>query len=327
MKHSPAKALLLACIILLLTAGISSSLGIGAIDISRPDGKGGKSDETIRLRLPPGGAKKDVFYVTNLSDKPLRLYVYPADGAAARNGGVALAGRQAPRKALAKWVTMAAYSLTLAPKETRAVGYQIAVPATATADERIGGIVAEKAQAVKGKTKGNIRIKVLPRAAILLIQRPPGRLIEKMRLLRFGKTWESNKIRFNFLLKNLSNVHQDPAAKIDISSYFTQRKVDTLDISNLGTVFPQRTAALSALWKDTPLIGLYKASAKITYGQAKQKILTDSITIIIFPWWIILIIVAAILIFIWSAREHGREEPVQKVIVPKPPGFPPATGR
>lgn len=325
MKHPLAKAVVLACVILSLTVGIGSSLGIGAIDISRPDGKGGKSDETIRLRLPKGGVKKDVFYVANVSDEPLRLYVYPADGAAARNGGVALASRKSPRKGLARWVTMAAYYLTLAPKETRTVGYRIAVPATATGDERIGGIVAEKAEAVKSKTKGNIRLKVLPRAAILLIQRPPGRLIEKMRLLKFDKTWESNNIRFNFLLKNLSNVHQDPAAKIEISSYFTHRKVDTLDISSLGTVFPKRTAALSALWKDTPLIGLYDASAKINYGQTKKKTLTDSMTIIIFPWWIILIIIAVIAIFIWSAREHGREEQAPKIVVPKPRGFPPAS--
>lgn len=325
MKHFSAKAVLLALVISLLTVGISSGLGIGDFDLSRPNGKGGKSDETIRLRLPRGTAKKDVFYVANSSDKPLSVYVYPADGSPARNGGVALASRLAPRKGLAKWVTMNAYSLTLAPKETRTVGYSIAIPLAATGDERIGGIVAEKAKAVKSKAKGKIRINVLPRAAILLIQRLPGRLIENMRLLAFDKTWEGNKIRFDFLLKNLSNVHQDPAAKINISSYFTHRKIDTLDVSSLGTIFPKRTASLSALWKDTPLLGFYKASAKITYGHAKKKTLTDTMTIIIFPWWIIVIIITAILLFIWSAREHRRQEQVERVGVPRPPGFPPAS--
>ena len=327
MKHFPAKAVLLAIVISLLTAGVSASLGIGAFDLSRPNGKGGKSDETIRLRLPQGTAKKDVFYVANVSDEPLKLYVYPADGAPARNGGIALAGRLAPRKGLAKWVTMNAYSLTLAPKETRTVGYSIAVPAAATGEERIGGIVAERATAVKSKSKGKIRINVLPRAAILLIQRLPGRLIEKMQLLAFGRNWEGNRIRFSFLLKNFGNVHEDPAAKIDISSYFTHTKIDTLDVSSLGTVFPKRTASLSALWKETPILGFYKASAKITYGHDKKKTITDSMTVIIFPWWIIVIIIAALALFIWSAREHGRDEQAHKVDVPKPPGFPPATGR
>ena len=317
--------ILLATALSLAATCVTYSLGIDTFDLSRPNGKGGKTDDTIRLRLAPGATKRDVFYVTNVGDKTVKLFVYPAGGAPAANGGVALAGRLEPRTGLAKWVTMRAYSLSLAPKETRTVNYSITVPKAAIHEESVGGIVAELAKPVKSKAKGKMRINVLPRAAILITQRVQGPLIEKMRLLKFGRPWEGKKIRFDFLLKNLGNVHENTGAKVNIYNYLTKRKVDTLATPNLGTVFPRRTAHLSALWVRTPLIGLYKADAKITYGRAKNRKLNGSITILIFPWWIILLIVAVILLVMWSAWRRLRRLPGRHSTTVAAAAFPPAS--
>lgn len=285
----------------------AQGVGVGAFDISHPDKKNQPSDAPVELHLKNGDNSRGKIYLTNLSDEETSLFIYAAAALPARNGGIALRNRDKAKTGLAKWITLPVNEVKLSPRERKTITYKIKIPLVTKASEYIAGIVAETTEPLKNEGK-QFSINVVQRAALILNQRLPGPLIEKLLFLSFTKTQKKDKISFDLVLENTGNVHLDPKAKIYITDIFG-RRVDTLKLSNLGTVFPEKTAKLKVKWKNPPLLGWFTAGAVATYGGNKR--VKKTIKFFIFPWWLLLLIVVTItllILAIWRRRAAKKEE-------------------
>ena len=273
----------------------AEGVGVGAFDISRPESADNNqpSDASLHLKLKNGQSYKGSLYLTNLSDKPTSLFLYAADALPARNGGVALRGRQDKKIGLAKWIKFPESEVKLNPHERRIISYTIKIPAVTPPDEYMGGIVAESAAPIKNKGSHQFAISVLQRAALIVTQRLPGPAIQKLLFLSFTKSWIKEKLKFDLVLKNAGNIHLDPQAKIIVTDIFGNR-VDYLKVPNLGTVFPGKTSNLSVMWPNPPIIGIFTANARVSYGNG--KIIEQSLRFLIFPWWLLIVLIVAVIL-------------------------------
>lgn len=305
-------AVLLTAILLGASISTARGVGVGSFDISRPetDKNDQPTDDSLVLKLKNDAVYRGKIYITNLSDKSTSLYLYAADALPARNGGIALRNRLDKKTGLAKWIKFKQSLIELTPRERKIVYYTIRIPAVTSADEYMGGIVAENTEPIRNRENKQFAINVIQRAALVVSQRLPGPLNQKLLFLSFDKTWVKQQIKFSLVLKNVGNVHLDPEAKIRITDFFGN-EIDYLKVPNLGTIFPKKTARLSAMWPNPPIIGLFTANAVAVYGNG--KVVEQTIRFLIFPWWLLLVFVVLIILIVWSAwrrrLKNRREAP------------------
>lgn len=299
-------SILLTALILQVAAMPARAIGVGSFDISRADSDHNDqpTDVSLHLKLKNGARYIGKLYLTNLSNNETSLFLYAADALPARNGGLALRGRTDKKTGLAKWIKFSAAEINLAAHERKVIAYRINIPAFSPADEYMGGIVAESTKPIKNKNNKQFTINVLQRAALIVTQRMPGRpSIQKLLFLSFTKNWVDGKLKFDLILKNAGNVHLDPDAKVRISD-FLGNQAGYLKVPSLGTIFPRKTARLSVLWDDPPLIGLFNAHAKASYGNGKS--VEEKIRFFVLPWWLLIVAVIVILLIIWSIWRSRR---------------------
>lgn len=286
----------------------SPAWGIGAstFDLTHPDPKepGKFIDSAYQLQLKRGQKYEDKLLLKNIVKTPTTLRIYAADALPARNGGIALKGREEKKRGLGRWVKIAEEKITLQPGESKFIPFTLIVPFDATPDEYIGGLVVENAE-VKRPNSSQFVINVIQRAALIITQRVPGPLIERLEFLSFARRVEENTY-FDLVLKNTGNVHLNPASKIMILDVFS-RKTNLLKVKNLGTIFPKKTAKLTAVWKEKPWIGLFQAKAEVTYGKGKSA--QRSLYFLIFPWWLLLLI---LLLILYLLQRWWRKRAFQK---------------
>jgi len=138
----------------LLLAGLLGLLALPALASegaswgTRPaDGAHGSARENFRYSAAPGDLVTDVLEVSNLGSAPLSLRVLGADGELTAEGLVELAPAGAAPEGLASWLALGAESLVLAPGESSAITFTIAVPADAVPGEHAGALVTSSLEA------------------------------------------------------------------------------------------------------------------------------------------------------------------------------------
>jgi hypothetical protein len=290
----------LSLLFLALLPSAASALGVAGFDIHRPNAE--NPDGAFHFTLGAGETAEEQVVIKNTSDDTLQeLRVYIAGGLAARNSGITLGSREAPKSGLAQWITLdSPEEISLEPGEERVVKLTLRVPEFAEPNEQIAGIVVERRQAVESQDDGQFKINVLPRAAILITQRIPGQATRDLSILELSQTWadkDPNKV-FRLRVKNQGNVHLQPEGEIRIVDVLN-REVGVLPL-RMATVFPEEVKDTREIWKKPPLLGYFKAKATVTY--TKDKSVSREIRFFIFPpWWMV-----AALIGILAVSERRR---------------------
>ncbi|HEY57670.1 MAG TPA: DUF916 domain-containing protein [Anaerolineae bacterium] len=93
-------------------------------------------------QVPPGAIIHDAVVLTNLTDHPLTLILYPADGQTASNGGVTFPPREQSPQGPGRWITLSQDRITLQPHSAQAVAFRLQVPANARG-ESMAGLIAQ----------------------------------------------------------------------------------------------------------------------------------------------------------------------------------------
>lgn len=305
----PAKRLTPVVAFILLAALIwpasTFALGVAGFDIYRPNAK--NPDSAFLFNLEPGQSLENRVVVKNTtSDTVQNLRVYIADGIATSNGGITLKGREEPKAGLAKWISIdSSEQIALAPAEERGITFKLRVPWSSESNEKIAGIVVERAQALKNQADKQFMINVLPRAAILITQRLPGPALERLKIVDFSQVWAKNRNKvFKLATKNTGNIHIRARGRIDIYNMFGS-KSDTIRYDRMSTIFPGATGRIQSEWKNTPPIGYFTAKAVISYGKGKSD--SRQISFLIFPWWVL-----AFLPVLWFIAREQRKRRAAK---------------
>ena len=94
------------------------------------------------IETAPDQVIEDAIEITNATDHPLKLDLYPADAFNSPGAGFALRPQNEPNTDVGTWITLSEGEVTIKPKKTIKVPFTMAVPPGATPGDHVGGIVA-----------------------------------------------------------------------------------------------------------------------------------------------------------------------------------------
>ena len=193
------------------------------------------------------------------------------------SGTVFLAANVKQRNA-GTWISLSAQHVTLAPKQSETVSFQVVVPRNALAGQHIGGIVAaDEVKAPKSK-KHSVQI-IIQNLSIIAVQiNLPGPTIEQ---LSTSGIQAGGANGYQSLLVKLSNTGNDmlkPVGSLKVSD--AQRHLLQTTVMKLDTFLPGTSINYPVNVQKKVLIpGKYQATLKLNYGKGRVLNYTTNFTI------------------------------------------------
>lgn len=121
---------------------IAMAAGSPAFEI-KPVNQNHNSPSWLVYNVKPGDSVKDEVMVSNGSDNPITLLLYPAETKTVKEpGAFVLNDRGTPLNDIGKWITLSKESVTLPAKSEEKIMMTLTVPANAVEKEYQAGIVA-----------------------------------------------------------------------------------------------------------------------------------------------------------------------------------------
>lgn len=262
----------------------------------------------------PGKEFEKEVRVTNVTDEAMLVTLEVDDFVAGGEHGEPkiLTGKDSAQSSwsLKKWIEAPITSLVLEPKEERVFHYKVKIPENA---EPGGHYAVVRFTAAAPQLNQRSGAAISGSVGQLVLLRVKGQIdatgaVESFFTGRMDKdqptqSWffETKPVNFFLKFKNEGNVHFKPKGTIAISGFLTgDHRVEIQP----ATVLPKSKRAFEAVWKSAPAIGVYKATATMTFEGKTEK--SETINFIIFPWKIGLIVFAVLLLVIYFLIRQYR---------------------
>jgi hypothetical protein len=140
----------------MVAATLVAATGLCSGSASAADGSGGLTVRVVNadpadliarssfaLTLARRAAFSGQVVVGNTTAAPMQLAISAVDGLTAVTSGAVYAGRAAPRRHAARWLTPSTRNLTLRPGGSATVAFTVGVPARAAAGDNLAGLAFE----------------------------------------------------------------------------------------------------------------------------------------------------------------------------------------
>jgi hypothetical protein len=231
--------------------------------------------------VEPGTALVDQLEVTNTSNRPLSVHVYPADMLQVPGGGLAPAQEDAPRDEVGAWLRVETPVIGVPPGETVQDPFAVKVPDGTVPGEYTGAVVA----AVRPDPSSAGRIGVETRAALLVRVRVPGEARPGVAVGSLRTRTLNGRRMFEVDVKNTGNVLFTVTGEIDIERG-GHRIADVPVRPSDIYVIPDGKAGFSAVWNRPPAFGRYVARARFHIainGKSIGDYLSPPVTVTALP--------------------------------------------
>jgi hypothetical protein len=300
LRHTVLSTIAGAAVAVFVVSGSALAASTESFQISPP---------TANYPANPGDIVHNTIKVTNLTDEPISLTVDKQNFAAkGEEGEVELVDNADPLYSLAPWFNVLQPTLDVAPRATKEVPYNIAVPKGAEPGGRYGSIVFHTIppKLPSGQSGASVQQSI----AALIFVRINGAANEQLSVTGFAPEnsfYEYGPVKFLARLKNTGTVHEKATGTITIKNMLGF-KVATIPLDE-HFVIPSAIRRLHNQWpgssKQAFLFGRYTATLNAKYGDGKT--LTASAAFIVLPWKLLSLILIALLLvilFIWKGRKR-----------------------
>jgi Fe-S cluster assembly iron-binding protein IscA len=126
------------------------------------------------LTLAPGASERAEAVVVNSTDEPLAVRVSTADATTTGDGVFTLAGEAEPRRGVGAWITPDVVRTTLAPRESRRVGYTVRVPAGTAPGDHAGGLLVQRDGEEAAPSGDGMSVTIVERVGLRVYVTVPG---------------------------------------------------------------------------------------------------------------------------------------------------------
>lgn len=309
-----------------VTPAPSELFGVHPVQEGRTTLPGGH----FNLALVPGQRISDGIVVVNFSSHALRFHVYGADLLTAIGGGLAPAQPTATMREVGAWIAVSAPVIMIAAHSQSTDAFSIRVPATVSAGQHLGAVVAAADVGVTGQGTP-----IEARAALIAVVTVPGSVRPAAMLTALsGSATESGRFGFRITLSNTGNVLLTYVGSLTIDDSHG-RMVTRLPLTPTNAyVVPSGRVPLAAMWREpAPPADSYRAQATITIfanGKPVGTLSSQSLAVLfpsVAPSWFVVVLALAILVMIllaaWAWRRFVRwQNPrgVRRVLGPGPVG-------
>lgn len=228
-------------------------------------------DRQFTLEIGTGKEKQGSVIIRNVSDRPITLALYGADGTQSNQGTFALTTLSTPQKHIGKWVTFGNAKVDLASGEQKEVGFTVKVPEKTTPGVYSGGIAAEAGNPATASNGGAAAqgnsVSISSRIVVKIFVTVPGQKIHKYEWTGFSYEKAANdgtSGTFTLQYKNTGNTVVSIGQKIRISGF--PLPVETIEPTP-ATLLQGGEIKIPVKWDKEPFFGFYTAKADITFGE------------------------------------------------------------
>ena len=243
----------------------------------------------LERQMNTGETLKETIEVTNNSQASLPVDISVNDFEPSNESGQPVflkEGESNARYSLSKWIKILnSPKLVLLPGEKTQIELEITPPLDATSGGHYGAVMFSF---LGPKVEGSAVQVAQKLGAIILIKL--GKADEDGQITAFSavkKVSKQGPVNFSLKFKNLGNVHIKPRGGITITNLFGSKVGSALVNEAAGNVLPDSEREFKSVWETEKGFGLYKAEARLTYGDS-GALATESATFWILPWATIL---------------------------------------
>jgi len=265
----------------------------------------------LELTAKPGETLQETIKVRNDSNTELVVQSKVKDFIVVDNQGTPkeVNEKVSGRWSLASWMTVSPLKTPIKAKTTQVQSLVITVPSDALPGGHYAIIThSPLSEGLIGQGSG---AKVSQKVGTLVYLKVEGDISEDANIIRFEadkNLAEYGPVKLTTEIKNLSDVHIQPKAKITI--YNTLNQIAAKIPLDKVNIFPFQSRLYQVEFPNKWHFGRYKAVLEATYG-TRGKALTGLIYFWIIPWKLIAAIAFALsglLIIVWLFHRHQNKK-------------------
>ncbi|MTD57949.1 WxL protein peptidoglycan domain-containing protein [Amycolatopsis pithecellobii] len=224
----------------------------------------GADRDNYRYTVDPGSQLEDGLTVTNHGTTPLELTVYSADAFTTEQGRLDLVAKGAPSTGVGAWVHPAQDRVTVQAGQSTQVPFTVSVPDTATAGDRMGGIVTSLMQ---GDVERRVGIRIQLRVGGEL---KPGLSVEDLGVRYAGSPFGTGDATLTYTIRNSGNAIVAARQAASVSGPFGSWHADAGPVADSPQLLP------GATWKvSVPVHGAVPA-VELAGSVTLTPLLTDA---------------------------------------------------
>ena len=260
--------------------------------------------------LTPGVRVNDSVTITNKTDAPLVLDLYPADAYNTPEGGFASRRRDERQRDMGAWITLSRTNITVAAHGHADVDFTIDPPEDASPGDHTGSIVALDTVGTVNE-RGAINVRALQAVGARVYGRVAGPLTPRLEVTALSIRASGGVGRLlggpvdaevTYKVVNTGNVRLTPQARLRVSPLIG-RGVNAEPLM-LPEVLPRGSALVHQRVSGVVPVGRLKA--ELDLASAAPEVRSESTTWVI-PW-ILVIVVIILLAMLWRRSRRRRRE-------------------
>jgi hypothetical protein len=208
-----------------------------------------------------GEAVRGTLRVVSLTPRAKTILVAPVDVSTASAGGLQYGSSQPTAEG--SWLNLAVRSVRIAGAGSASVPFTARVPRGATAGDHFAGITAVDSRAVRGPThgRGPIHLRLIPRLAMTLELRVPGRRTSELALRSAKIDVAPSGASLVLGISNPANT-LIPASTGSVTVSQGSNLLFSQGIE-LAAFVPGTTIAYHVPWQGTPVEGTYRLTGEL----------------------------------------------------------------
>jgi len=288
----------------------------------------------LQVNLNPGQSGK--YFLSLFNETASDLYLSGSIGSFRPQGesGQAQLVPPAVNNQSLSWLKMPVNSVLVKADQVVQIPLEINVPKNAEVGGYYLAALWQTASSPKRKTS---QLNFSSQVGSLILLRVNGNVKEQLRVASFGSeknrsVYDALPVNFNLKLKNEGNIHESPRGFVVIKNCLG-RVVDALPVnSEKGNILPASTRQFAVVWTNgdnaqsdrsfisglrqelkNPLIGPFTVQAQLAYGDKRQALESEKISLWLIPWRISLIVLIILLLIIvwrvvvWRKKRRRRK--------------------
>ncbi|MBQ9020270.1 hypothetical protein IJ096_03040 [Candidatus Saccharibacteria bacterium] len=273
-----------------------------------------------RVNLEPGETPEFTFTVSNIGSSEFKYTIYAAPYSVKDENYDIDFSSETNRTQITRWIQFKnsegqwtdKLQMSIKPDEHQKIEYRVNVPKDVPNGGQYAAIFAETEPiTASGDNPG--AIKTASRAGLIVYGRTSGETRDAAEIsdFQFQTLLTSGNVSTSARIKNTGNTDFEAKYSMSIKTLFGKTIYEKENVYN---VLPETTRRASMEWGDTPIFGIYRATASVSaVGEVKE----ESKIVMIIPIFVIIIVLILLTILIaWTIiLVKKRNEQKAKLIV------------